>query len=705
MYPLIRAAICCLCAAIFFTTLHAQDDTPTLDPVVISATRLPSKVENAPSIVREISGQALGQRQVRNLPEALRELPGVHVQKTSNGQGSPYIRGFTGFRSLALIDGVRFNNSTFRDGPNQYWGTIDAYAVDRIELLPNQGSVLYGSDAIGGTLNVLTQDSGFADVEKGKAFSRVSGSYRWSSAESSHAERLTADIGQGQQWGLHLGGTLRQFGDLHAAGLGRQRKTAYDEWAYDTRLDVSFGNDWILTAVHQQLREDDVWRTHSTIYAEPWHGTSIGSDLRRSFDQERTLSYLRLAGSHLDGIVESTSLTLSWQTVEETQTRIRSNRARDLSVVDLDSFGLDFQLASETPLGKFTYGLDYYRDEVDSGGLSYKPDGSFDKRAIQGPVGDDSSYDLFGIFAQDEIALGKRGHLFLGARYTRAQADVGRYEDPLTKAASSFSDDWDHFVSSARLVIDLDTEDHFKLFGGVSQGFRAPNLSDLSRLDIARSGELEVAATDLKPEEFLNFELGLKARKDNFSGSLTYFHTRIDDLIVRRPTGRSVGTNIEVSKANAGEGYVHGLELAAEFSLNDHWTIFGDISWTEGEADQYPGRDGKAEREPLSRVVPWIGHGGLRWHDEDRGLWAELACTAVSRADRLNSGDIADNQRIPPSGTPGYTYLVLRGGWAITPNLSLTASLENLLDEEYRSHGSGTNEPGFGGVLSLTCRM
>jgi len=68
-------------------------------------------------------------RQVRTLAEALRELPGVMVQKTGHGQGSPYIRGFTGLRTLFLIDGIRLNNSTFREGPNQYWNTVDPFSV------------------------------------------------------------------------------------------------------------------------------------------------------------------------------------------------------------------------------------------------------------------------------------------------------------------------------------------------------------------------------------------------------------------------------------------------------------------------------------------------------------------------------------------------------------------------------------------------
>ena len=669
-------------------------------PPVVTPTRLVQNPIDVPNPIWGLSSEQVAARLPRTLPEALRETPGVSVQKTSNGQGSPYIRGLTGFRTLALIDGVRFNNSTMRDGPNQYWSTIDLLSLDRIELVPGQGSVLFGSDAAGGTLNALTKHSGFRG-RTGGFFADGQAGYRWSSAEGSHVEHAEVNLGQAGKWGLHLDGSLHQFGDVDAAGIGHQPKTGYDQWAYNLRFDAALSDDWTFTAVHQQLRQDDVWRTHSTIYGIPWHGTTIGSDLRRSFDQERTLSYLRLAGKDLDGFADSAGLTLSYQTADETQHRIRGSGASDLSEVDLGTVGIDFQLASQSAIGTLAYGVDFYHDAVASGSTSYKADGSFDQHGIQGPVGDDSSYDLFGAYLQDQIDLG-RVHLFLGARYTHAAADIGRYEDPVTKEAASFDDSWDNLVGSARIVCDLDDHDHYALYGGISQGFRAPNLSDLSRLDIARSGELEVPSPDLDPEMFLNFEVGLKAETDHFTGSVSYFHTWLDDTIVRRPTGEVSGGSNVVTKANAGDGFVHGVELVGRVNLDGNWSVFANAAWTEGEVDQYPASDDRVVREPLTKVVPLIGNLGVRWQTQDQRVWVEGLCTVASDADRLCSADRADTQRIPPGGTPGWTLVTLRGGWKIHEHLCLTASLDNLLDEEYRIHGSGSNEPGFGGTIGVT---
>ena len=101
-----------------------------LEEIVVTASR---RAENAFSSPYAVIVQGMNElqeiRQVRTIPDAMRELSGVMVQKTGHGQGSPYIRGFTGLRTLFLIDGIRLNNSTLREGPNQYWNTVDPFSV------------------------------------------------------------------------------------------------------------------------------------------------------------------------------------------------------------------------------------------------------------------------------------------------------------------------------------------------------------------------------------------------------------------------------------------------------------------------------------------------------------------------------------------------------------------------------------------------
>jgi iron complex outermembrane receptor protein/hemoglobin/transferrin/lactoferrin receptor protein len=114
---------------------------------------------DTPEAVSVLTQKQLLQNAPRSTPEALMGLPGVWVQKTNHGGGSPFIRGLTGQQTLILIDGIRLNNATFRSGPNQYFNTIDPQSIAQIEVLRGSGSVQYGSDALGGVVHVLTKKS------------------------------------------------------------------------------------------------------------------------------------------------------------------------------------------------------------------------------------------------------------------------------------------------------------------------------------------------------------------------------------------------------------------------------------------------------------------------------------------------------------------------------------------------------------------
>jgi hemoglobin/transferrin/lactoferrin receptor protein len=685
-----RQAITSFLLLYTFTWAAEPKKAAAIPEVIITATRSENSAAKVPAAVKTLDQKQMAERLVRTFPEALRETPGVMIQKTSNGQGSPFIRGFTGFRNLMLIDGIRFNNSTFREGPNQYWNTIDPYALDRIEVLPSQGGTLYGSDAIGGTVNAFTKDSGFLREAEGGFFTHGQADYRWSSAERSNVQHAEASIGQGQRWGLHVGVTLNQFADVRTP-QGIQRQTGYDQWAFDVRLDVALDDHWQLTGVHQQSRQNDAWRTHVTTAAVAYEGTTLGTDRTRLFDQERSLSYLRLAGKDLVGIIDAASLTVSLQTAGEEQFRITGAGVRSFNDVDISTLGVDLQFESDSPIGRLVYGLDYYHDWLETDGANN----------FAGAVADDASYDLLGIFLQDSIDVGERFHLILGGRYTHVRADAGKFRNPVGGAVTAYSNEWQNFSASARFIVDLDERDRYQLFGGVSQSFRAPNLSDLTRDDLSATGIIEIPSTGLNPEIYLTYEIGLKAQTESVTASFAYFFTQIEDMIVRRATG----VPGQESKANGGDGYIQGIEFAARWQIDPNWSLFGQIAWVEGEADQFIGTTQQTRREPLGKVAPLNAFGGVRWQTRDNRFWTELVCLTYGEAARLNTADKADTSRIPPNGTPSFWLVSLRGGCKVNEHLILTASLDNLLNETYRYHGSGSNEPGFGATLGATVKF
>jgi len=672
-------------------------DEELLETVIVSGTRTPDVPLELPFSVRLISNKEIEAKLAGNLSEALFDVPGVMTQKTANGQGSPFIRGFTGYRTLALIDGIRYNNSVYRDGPNEYFSLIDVNSLAAIEVIQGPSSVAHGSDAVGGTLALLTQSSEFAAYEEGHAFQSGSTRYQYAGVSGSHLGRVEYNFGEGSAWGLHVGATVLDAGDIRAADLGRQPYTGYDEWAADVRLDVALDPFWTFTAVHQVLNQDDVWRTHATVHALRFAGTDIGQDLRRLKDQNRTLSYVRLEGADLAGWFDSAALTVSYQSWKEDGDRIRSDGRQELEGFDSGMWGFDSQLSRTTRMGILTGGIDSYRDDVDSWREDYAADGSFRGLRIQGPVGDDAVTLQTGVYLQDEIELHPRLDLLLGARYSWVSLDVGKFEDPVTGLANSYSESWENVSGSGRLIWDINEAGNYKLFGGVSQAFRAPNLADVTRFGASRSDEIESASTGVSPEEFIMFEAGVKAETGPLSGTASLFHTEISDYLASTPTGRQVDGLREVTKRNSGSGYVQGFEGGLTLRAGGGFSFSAGATFLDGVVNQFtdPGAS-QAVREPMSRIQPATLTGALRWTHPSEKFWTELNVISAAHADQLSSADQLDTQRIPPGGTPGYEVWNVRMGWNATEHLSIFGGLENFLDEAYRVHGSGSTEPGRG---------
>ncbi|MDA1196189.1 MAG: TonB-dependent receptor [Planctomycetota bacterium] len=690
------------------------DPVPVLPPIEIRAPRLEGpaagpapRAESAlrrellafdvPASVSVREGPELNQRRlVRSMPDALRALPGVLLQKTAPMQSSPFIRGFTGYQNLLLIDGVRLNHSAFRAGPNQYWSTVDPYTIGRLEVVRGPGSVLYGSDALGGTVNVVTQRRQSFDPgwhANGRLYGRVA------SAEDMVGGRVEFE-GNHSRLGWFGGISRRQFGDLESGGGPLPGTGGIDELAGDLRFDFRQSSCWTFTLAGQFVDQDDVPRTETTVFSVPFHGTVAGSELQRDHDQDRALIYARAAYAG-GGAIERGSATVSWHRHEEERDRIRTGARQDFEGFDLTQWGVAFQLESRTRIGRLTYGAEWYRDRVDSFRRSFVA-GVPGAPSIQGPVGDDATYDLAGVFVQDHLELG-RFDVFAGLRFNYARADARRVDNPAVAGSDPATpgnvirvqNEWTNLVGSLRALYRIDGCWH--AYGGLSQGFRAPSLNDLTALDT--TSVVESPAPDLKPERTLSFEAGVKTEQRRLAGDAALWYTLLDDAIIRSPTGALIAGVPEVRKDNIGDGYAWGVEASAAYRLSTWWTAIGRAGWMDSSVDEFDAATGGIVRSPLSRNAPFHGLLGLRLEPECSVGWLQLDWELAGKADRLSLRDRTDTRRIPPDGTPAWNVVTLRGGLRIGSHSTVTLAIENLFNENYRIHGSGQNEPGTNLVL------
>lgn len=693
-----------LCLNLFFTGIsnalsaETPDKDTTLPEIVVTSTRDERFIKDSPYSTSVLTTDTLHlEKTVRTVPEALKYEPSTMVQKTAHGQGSPYIRGFTGYRNLFLIDGIRLNNSVFRDGPNQYWNTVDPFSLHRIEIARGPFSMLYGSDAIGGTLNAITR--GIQDIRPGRNWDRRL-YYRYGNAENSNIARAESISRLTENLALTLGYSFKDFGKIEGGrNVGTQEKTGYNERDWDIKLEYFLNSNAFLVFAHQNVDIINAWRTHKTIYGIDWEGLTIESELQRVLDQDRKLTYLQYHQYNACEFIEEIHAGISHQLQSEERDRLRTGNNHDVQGFDVHTTGTFFTLKSPSPVGSLIYGAEFYHDEVNSFKHTLNPDGSIMSTSIQGPVGDDAEYDMIGIYIQDEILFTKRLSFILGGRYEFAKAEADSVEDPVTGKLISVSDNWDNFVGNARMLYRLDDNKVWNVFTGISQGFRAPNLSDLTRFDSARTDEIETPSPDLDPEHYVSCEIGLKGETKTFSTQLSYYYTDIDGMIVRTPTGRIVDGDFEVTKKNAGDGYIHGIELDARYRFLTNLIASGSFSWMEGEVETFPTSSAVSTTEYIDRLMPPTGRLGLRWDKNDK-YWIEAICTIAARADKLSTRDRSDTSRIPPDGTPGYTVYEIRTGWNCTDDLALSLAVENITDEDYRIHGSGLNEPGRNIVFS-----
>jgi hemoglobin/transferrin/lactoferrin receptor protein len=677
-------------------------DSPKRDDVVVTASRHDAAALDLPYAVSALDAAAARRGpDGRSLPNALSREPSVLVQKTGPGQSSPYIRGFTGFRTLFLVDGIRLNNSVWRDGPNQYAGTVDIWGIDEIELVRGPSSVLWGSDAIGGTINARTTPA------PGDGILRSSWTTRWSSAEHALVNRLSSS--GGEQGGVTFKGgiTDKRFGNLRAGrDSGTLRGTAYNENDLDLRVDVPVGEDGSFTFGAQRVRQYDVPRTHKTIDSVPFHGTVAGTELSREIDQGRDLVYgrYRFTGGG-ESVYDEGSVTLSWQQQQEDQLRLRTLGRRDARGFDVRTTGLAAEFVTDAGGQLWTWGGDWYHDDVDSfrresvGGVPGPP-------FIQGPVGDDASYDLLGVFAQGEFVNGDT-ETTAGLRYSYAHAQAHAVDNPLIAGGSPVlpgntlrvDEDWQDLTASVRVAHHVGESE--MVYAGLSQGFRAPNLSDLTS-SLENSG-FEAPTPDLEPEKFVAFELGAKTQHEQWNGEVAVFYTWIDDMIVRSPIALLMGVPV-FRKDNVGDGHIFGVELRGERDLGDGWTAFASASWMDGEVAQFTPTGVEVDK-PLSRLMPLTVVGGATYEPEEADWWVQADTVLAAAADKLSLRDESDTTRIPPGGTPGYGILGIRGAIQLDAVSTLFLGLENLLDKDYRIHGSGQNEPGRSLVAQYTKRF
>ena len=642
---------------------------------------------NLPQATSVVTRDGMAGRAYQLLPQALREEPGVLVQQTTSAQASPTVRGFTGQSNVYLLDGVRFNTSSWRGGASQYFAWVDSESVERIEIVRGPSSVPYGSDALGGTINVL---SARPSLSGGGV--KLSGDLgvAGGTAERSGAGDVNLVL-QAPRLAVRGGVSGRAVGDLRPGGgldsrasvvrfLGLPADFNGDRLphtGYDQRGGFLTGQVRLAASSHVEFLYMGESQTGATRYDR----TDGGGGLYQSGFEPQRLDFglVRLRQRGIKGLDELTAtLSMNRQsdgTYEQTRPTAVRDQQRGVTTVN----GYQAQARKALPgRHQLTAGAEFYDESVSDAHREQVNPVTGAVTTLRPDIPDGTTYRTAGVFAQDAVeVVPGRLHLRGGVRYghfgfaTTPNLPLGVVKETVDTHAFTYQ------VGAVATV-----NAHVDLAFNASRGFRAPNASDLGGIGLSGGGGFGItpsraadlgglvgstAGTDavstkapipaLGPEVMYAYEPSVRVRAGRVEGSVTYFDLLYEDSVQRRaivfPTNvvgtsifgfdivrqdasglayiaqdiRPVGTSI-----NADRTRVRGVEAEVGVHLGSHWNAYANASSSTGHLES----TGEATR----RMSPPIGAARLRWSRPR--VWAEGALVFAAAQTRLNAGDLTD---------------------------------------------------------------
>ena len=706
--------------------LHSSENQ--LDQVTLSVARFKLKKDEIPQKILSISPKEVMLASPQTSADLLESSGQVFVQKSQLGGGSPMIRGFATNRLLLTVDGVRMNSAIFRSGNLQNVISIDPMMVERAEVILGPGSVVYGSDAIGGVMNFYTLKPKFS-FDEGTS---ISGNIytRFSTANNENTVHADVNIGR-DNWAFRSGITYSDFGDLKMGEHGPddylreqyvgmqngmdvilknedplvQRPTGYDQLNLLQKIKYMPAKDWDfnLGLVYSETsslprydrldrKKDGVFRSAEWYYGpQKWFLGSLNINHRSNSD-----------------LYDKVQFTAGYQFFGES----RNDRDFGESVlftteenVDAYSANLDFEKGfSES---KFFYGFEYVLNEVNSEG-SFRNNETSEIGETASRYPDGSKWKSMAVYSSFQWKLTEKLSLQSGLRYNHVIVEAD-FEDRFYDFPFHNAD-----ISTGAMTGSLGLnwrQSHFIGWRlGLSTAFRAPNIDDIGKIFDSEPGSVVVPNPDLRSEYAYNGELGADLKfSDNISLGVTAYYTHLENAMVRRDfqfNGKSeIEYQGELSRVqalqNAAHAYVYGIEAGLEIDFSVALRLKSQFSYTKGEEDE------GGVYVPLRHASPLFGNTHLIWNKRRLKLDFFAEYNGQFDFEDLAPGEqnkpflyALDDQGNPYS--PAWYTLNLTGQYELSASWLATVSVENITNQRYRTYSSGIAAAGRNLIFALS---
>lgn len=704
--------------------------------IVVSATRWRQTSTDVPSEIITISPLDVELQNPQNAADLLGVSGKVFIQKSQQGGGSPMIRGFATNRLLYTVDGVRMNTSIFRAGNIQNIISLDPFVTENAEVFFGPGSVIYGSDAIGGVMSFQTLTPQFSLSDEpliaGTAHARHS------SANKEMSGHFDVNVGW-KKWAMVSSYSSFDYDHL------RQGSDGPEDYIKDFYVERQDGIDRVITQDDPQLQipsaysqknfmqkvrfqPSDKWDfqfgfhySETSPYGRYDRHNRIRNGLPRYAEwdygpQKWMMNNLNFTHNSSSAVYDQLTIRLAQQSFEESRIdRSLNSSTKYIRIEEVDAYSgnVDF-LKNFDEKNYLYYGFEYVMNDVTSTGIdkdisAVDPYSSYKGAAVPGPARyPQATWQSIAAYINDQHKLTDKFLLQAGLRYNQfildAEFDTTFYPFPFSEA---------HLNNGALTGS----------FGGVYQpsesmafmanfatGFRSPNVDDMGKVFDSEPGAVDVPNPDLDAEYAYNFDFGLtKIFGDLMRLDLVGYYTNLQNAMVRRDFTLGgleyimydgVLSRVQAIQ-NAAVANVYGIQAGLEVKLPGGFSFSSDYNFQKGEEELDDGT-----LSPSRHAAPWFGTTRLEY-DNNKIL---LQLYAVYQGERKHE-DLPEEEKakyeiyaVDANGntySPAWYTLNFKAMYHITDYLKISAGIENLTDQRYRPYSSGISGPCRNFVLSF----
>ena len=729
--------------------IYLSKKSEQLEEVVLSASKNLEKESRIAEQFAIASAEEIKKLAPQSSVDLLTNLPGVKVQKSQFGGGSPVLRGMEANRILLVIDGVRMNNAIYRMGHLQNSITVSPNIIERTEVIFGPSSVIYGSDALGGVIHFITKTPkvSFKNEIYSSIFSRFSSvnnefttegnveirTKKWASYTSvSNSNFGDLKMGKNRRHGFENWGKVFEYSNNSGTNYSEnpmpneksfiQKNTGYSQFDFLQKFALPLPNNSGLVFNLQYSKSTNINRfdklteySDSELKFAEWH---YGP-------QKRFLFSTQLKISPDKNWLKKGTITAAYQKIEESRIQRkfssldRSYRDESLNVFSLNG---DFFI----PLSKknqrvLSYGFEVTHNDVDSKAkgktleiLNDKVVGFSDTFRVQSRYPDGgSSYTSSAIYTNYRQDLSNKTTLNTGIRCVNTNLSAKWHDDTFIKLPDSDISINNSAVTATLGLIYKPNVD-LQLNSVVSSGFRSPNIDDIGKVR-EKSGNVTVPNTDLKPEFAYNFETGvLKYFSDRtFRAGFNFYYTLLSNYIARDYFMLNGSSEIMydgeegnvVANINKDAAHIVGSTFSIKGNLSSYWFTKGSITYTSGRSHD--------TNQPLSSIPPIFGMAELSYDNDRFQANLNWRFNGKKKLNDYNLIEGIDNIEQTPFdsetnsylGTPSWNTFNLNANYKFSNHFSLFINLDNILDTHYKEFASSISAAGRNVSLTILVKV